>query len=150
MAVVKKLYEKEGGPNAETIVDLCWDYLDKNSHFDALKVSKRLNCVLLKDTIIEDKVKKPKPSLKKASVFRYLVIFRTTLQLVPATGCTAAALELMVKIKWPSGARMTRLLSPRVPRRKYWNLSVISWSATFRIDSSRPWLIKKKGNIPSL
>lgn len=65
MAAVKKLYEKEGGPNAEAIVNLYWDYLDKNGHFDAMKVSKRLNGVFLKDTVIEDKVKKTKTEFKK-------------------------------------------------------------------------------------
>lgn len=65
MAAVKKLYEKEGGPNAEPIVNLYWDYLDKNGHFDALKVSKRLNGVFLKDTVVEDKVKNTKTEFKK-------------------------------------------------------------------------------------
>ena len=65
MAAVKKLYEKEGGPNAEPIVNLYWDYLDSKGHFDSLKVSKRLNGVFLKDTVIEDKVKKTKTEYKK-------------------------------------------------------------------------------------
>ena len=64
-AAVKKLYQKEGGPNAAAITNLYWDYLDSNGHFDALKVSKRLNGVFLKDTIIEDKVKKTTTLYKK-------------------------------------------------------------------------------------
>jgi formate dehydrogenase major subunit len=65
MAAVKKLYQKEGGPNATAITSLYWDYLDGNGHFDALKVSKRLNGVFLKDTVIEDKVKKTTTLYKK-------------------------------------------------------------------------------------
>jgi formate dehydrogenase major subunit len=64
-AAVKKLYEKEGGPNAAAITSLYWDYLDGKGHFDALKVSKRLNGVFLKDTVIEDKVKKTTTLYKK-------------------------------------------------------------------------------------
>jgi len=64
-AAVKKLYQKEGGPNAAAITSLYWDYLDSNGHFDALKVSKRLNGVFLKDTVIEDKVKKTTTLYKK-------------------------------------------------------------------------------------
>jgi len=64
-AAVKKLYQKEGGPNAAAITSLYWDYLDGNGHFDALKVSKRLNGVFLKDTVIEDKVKKTTTLYKK-------------------------------------------------------------------------------------
>jgi formate dehydrogenase major subunit len=43
MAAIKKLYEKEGGPNAEPIVNLEWDYLDGNGHMDVLKVSHHIN-----------------------------------------------------------------------------------------------------------
>jgi formate dehydrogenase major subunit len=64
-AAVKKLYQKEGGPNAAAITSLYWDYLDSKGHFDALKVSKRLNGVFLKDTVIEDKVKKTTTLYKK-------------------------------------------------------------------------------------
>jgi formate dehydrogenase major subunit len=65
LAAVKKLYAREGGPNAEAILNLKWDYLDSKGHFDALKVSKQLNGRFLKDTVIEDKVKKTSTLFKK-------------------------------------------------------------------------------------
>ena len=68
MAEVKKLYEKEGGPNAEAIVNLKWDYLDGKGHFDVMKVAKRINGVFLEDTVIEDKAKKTKTEFKKGQL----------------------------------------------------------------------------------
>ncbi len=68
MAAVKKLYEKEGGPNAEAIVNLKWDYLDNKGHFDVMKVAKRINGVFLEDTVIEDKAKKTKTEFKKGQL----------------------------------------------------------------------------------
>ena len=68
MAAVKKLYEKEGGPNAEAIVNLKWDYLDGKGHFDVMKVAKRINGVFLEDTVIEDKAKKTKTEFKKGQL----------------------------------------------------------------------------------
>ena len=65
MKAVKELYVKEGGPHAEPIVNLYWDYLDGKGHFDALKVSKRMNGIFLKDTVIEDKAKGTKTEFKK-------------------------------------------------------------------------------------
>jgi formate dehydrogenase major subunit len=65
MAEVKRLYEKEGGPHAEPIVNLKWDYLDRNGKFDPLKTSKQLNGVFLKDTVIEDKARGTKTEFKK-------------------------------------------------------------------------------------
>ena len=68
VAAVKKLYEKEGGPNAEAIVNLKWDYLDSKGHFDVIKVAKRINGVFLEDTVIEDKAKKTKTEFKKGQL----------------------------------------------------------------------------------
>ena len=65
MAAVKALYAKEGGPNAEAILNLKWDYLDKNGKFDVLKVSKQINGHFLRDTVIEDKAKGTKTEFKK-------------------------------------------------------------------------------------
>jgi formate dehydrogenase major subunit len=65
LAEIKKLYEKEGGPNAEAILNFKWDYLDRNGHFDALKVAKQMNGYFLKDTVIEDKAKGTKTEFKK-------------------------------------------------------------------------------------
>ncbi|PKN11111.1 MAG: formate dehydrogenase-N subunit alpha [Deltaproteobacteria bacterium HGW-Deltaproteobacteria-5] len=68
MAAVKKLYEKEGGPNAEAIVNLKWDYLDGKGHMDVLEVAKRINGVFLEDTVIEDKAKGTKTEFKKGQL----------------------------------------------------------------------------------
>lgn len=68
MAAVKKLYEKEGGPNAEAITNLKWDYLDGKGHFDVMKVAKRINGVFLEDTVIEDKAKGTKTEYKKGQL----------------------------------------------------------------------------------
>jgi len=68
MAAVKKLYEKEGGPNAEAIVNLKWDYLDKQGHYDVIKVAKQINGVFLEDTVIEDKAKGTKTEFKKGQL----------------------------------------------------------------------------------
>ncbi len=65
MKAVKELYVKEGGPNAEPIVNLYWDYLDGKGHFDALKVAKRMNGIFLKDTVVEDKFKGTTTEFKK-------------------------------------------------------------------------------------
>jgi len=55
MAAIKKLYEKEGGPNAKAIVNLKWDYLDSKGRMDVLKISKQINGHFLKDTVVNDK-----------------------------------------------------------------------------------------------
>jgi len=68
MAEIKKLYEKEGGPNAQAIVNLKWDYLDKQGHMDSVKVSKQINGFFLEDTVIEDKAKKTSTLFKKGQL----------------------------------------------------------------------------------
>jgi formate dehydrogenase major subunit len=68
LAAIKKLYEKEGGPNAEAIVNFKWDYLDGKGHMDVMKVAKRINGVFLEDTVIEDKAKKTKTEFKKGQM----------------------------------------------------------------------------------
>jgi len=68
MDAIKKLYAKEGGPNAEAILNLKWDYTDKNGKYDALKVSKQINGYFLRDTVIEDKAKKTKTEFKKGQL----------------------------------------------------------------------------------
>jgi formate dehydrogenase major subunit len=68
MAAIKKLYEKEGGPNAEAIVNLKWDYLDGKGRIDVIKVAKRINGVFLEDTVIEDKAKGTKTEFKKGDL----------------------------------------------------------------------------------
>jgi formate dehydrogenase major subunit len=68
LAEIQKLYKKEGGPNAEAIVNFKWDYLDRNGRFDALKVSKHLNGYFLQDTVIEDKAKGTKTEFKKGQL----------------------------------------------------------------------------------
>jgi len=68
LAEVKKLYEKEGGPNAEALVNLKWDYLDKQGHFDVIKVAHRINGVFLEDTVIEDKAKGTQTVFKKGQL----------------------------------------------------------------------------------
>ena len=65
LAEVKKLYEKEGGPNAEAIVNLKWDYLDGKGHMDVLKVAQQINGRFTRDTVIEDKAKNSKTEFKK-------------------------------------------------------------------------------------
>ena len=68
MAAVKKLYQKEGGPNAEPIVNLKWDYLNSKGHMDVMKVAKRINGVFLEDTVIEDKAKGTTTLYKKGQL----------------------------------------------------------------------------------
>ena len=68
MKAVKELYEKEGGPNAEAIVNLKWDYLDDKGRFDVIKVAQRINGVFLEDTVIEDKAKGTKTVFKKGQL----------------------------------------------------------------------------------
>jgi len=68
LEAVKKLYEKEGGPNAEAIVNLKWDYLDKKGHMDVLKVAQQINGRFTKDTVIADKAKKTKTEFKKGQL----------------------------------------------------------------------------------
>jgi formate dehydrogenase major subunit len=55
MAAIKKLYEKEGGPNAKAIVNLKWDYLDSKGRMNVLKISKQINGHFLKDTVVDEK-----------------------------------------------------------------------------------------------
>ena len=68
LAEVKKLYEKEGGPNAEAIVNLKWDYLDGKGHMDVLKVAQQINGRFTRDTVIEDKAKNSKTEFKKGQL----------------------------------------------------------------------------------
>ncbi len=68
LAAIKKLYEKEGGPNAEAIVNFKWDYLDGKGRMDVMKVAKRINGVFLEDTVIEDKAKGTKTEFKKGQL----------------------------------------------------------------------------------
>ena len=68
MAAIRALYAKEGGPNAEAILNLKWDYTDKNGRYDALKVSKQINGYFLRDTVIEDKAKNTKTEFKKGQL----------------------------------------------------------------------------------
>lgn len=68
LAAVKKLYEKEGGPNAEAIVNFKWDYLDSKGRMDVMKVSKQINGVFLEDTVIEDKAEGTKTEYKKGQL----------------------------------------------------------------------------------
>ena len=68
MAAIKELYAKEGGPNAEAILNLKWDYTDGKGRYDALKVSKQINGYFLRDTVIEDKDKKTKTEFKKGQL----------------------------------------------------------------------------------
>jgi formate dehydrogenase major subunit len=68
LAAIKKLYEKEGGPNAEAIVNFKWDYLDGKGRMDVMKVAKQINGVFLEDTVIEDKAKGTKTEYKKGQL----------------------------------------------------------------------------------
>ncbi len=68
MAAIKALYAKEGGPNAEAILNLKWDYTDSKGRYDALKVSKQINGYFLRDTVIEDKAKNTKTEFKKGQL----------------------------------------------------------------------------------
>ncbi len=43
MDAVKALYAKEGGPNAESILNLKWDYKDRQGNMDVLKVARQIN-----------------------------------------------------------------------------------------------------------
>jgi formate dehydrogenase major subunit len=53
MAEIKKLYASEGGPNAEAILNLKWDYTDQGGRYDALKIARQINGYFLQDTVIE-------------------------------------------------------------------------------------------------
>jgi len=88
MAAVKELYAKEGGPNAEAILNLKWDYTDKNGKMDVLKVSKQINGHFLKDTVIEDKDKKTKTEFKKGQLV-------PTFGMLQADGSTACGNWIM-------------------------------------------------------
>jgi formate dehydrogenase major subunit len=68
MAEVKKLYAREGGPNAAAITSLKWDYFDGKGHMDVLKISHQINGYFLKDTLIEDKIKKTTTLFKKGQL----------------------------------------------------------------------------------
>ncbi len=68
MAEIKKLYAKEGGPNAEPILNLKWDYTDRSGRFEPLKVSHQINGFFLRDTVIEDKEKGTKTEFKKGQL----------------------------------------------------------------------------------
>jgi len=65
MDAVKALYAKEGGPNAESIINLKWDYKNGYGMFDALKVAKQVNGYFLADTTYEDKITGQKKDFKK-------------------------------------------------------------------------------------
>ncbi len=43
MDAIKTLYAKEGGPNAESILNLKWDYKDREGNMDVLKVARQIN-----------------------------------------------------------------------------------------------------------
>jgi len=62
MAEVKKLYEKEGGPGAEAIVNLKWDYLDRKGRMDVLKVAQQINGHFTQDLVVDGK------TIKKGSL----------------------------------------------------------------------------------
>jgi len=68
LSEIKKLYEKEGGPNAEAIVNLKWDYLDGRGHMNVVKVAQQINGRFTKDTVIEDTAKKTKTVFKKGQL----------------------------------------------------------------------------------
>ncbi|MDX9820325.1 MAG: molybdopterin dinucleotide binding domain-containing protein, partial [Syntrophales bacterium] len=68
MAEIKKLYAKEGGPNAEAILNFKWDYTDAGGRFDALKVAKQINGHFQKDTVIEDKAKNTRTLYRKGQL----------------------------------------------------------------------------------
>ncbi len=68
MAAVRALYAKEGGVHPEPILNLKWDYTDKNGKMDSLKVSKQINGYFLKDTVIEDKAAGTKTEFKKGQL----------------------------------------------------------------------------------
>jgi len=68
MQAVKDLYAKEGGVHPEPILNLYWNYLDKDGHFSATKTAQRINGVFLEDTIIEDKAKGTKIEFKKGQL----------------------------------------------------------------------------------
>jgi len=55
MDAIKALYAKEGGPNAESILNLKWDYKDRDGNMDALKVAKQINGHWTADVEIDDK-----------------------------------------------------------------------------------------------
>ncbi|OPY10364.1 MAG: Formate dehydrogenase subunit alpha precursor [Syntrophus sp. PtaU1.Bin005] len=58
---VKGLYEKEGGPNADAITKLSWNYgpktFDGHFHFDPHAVAKEINGVFLEDKTVENPTK---------------------------------------------------------------------------------------------
>jgi formate dehydrogenase major subunit len=59
---IKKLYQKDGGPNKEAITKLTWDYGTKISgghfHFDPITVAKEINGYFLQDKKVENPTKK--------------------------------------------------------------------------------------------
>jgi len=55
MAAIKELYAREGGAYPDPVLNLKWDYIDKNGKYDALKVAKQINGHFLRDTTIGDK-----------------------------------------------------------------------------------------------
>jgi len=55
MDAIKALYAKEGGPNAESILNLKWDYKDRGGNIDVLKVSKQINGHWTADVEIDEK-----------------------------------------------------------------------------------------------
>ncbi len=58
MAEVKVLYRQEGGACPEPIVNVKWDYADKNGMFDPLKVAKAINGSFLEDVTIANQTYK--------------------------------------------------------------------------------------------
>jgi len=68
MQAVKDLYAREGGVQPEPILNLYWDYLDKDGHFSATKTAQRINGVFLEDTVIEDKTKGTQTLYKKGQL----------------------------------------------------------------------------------
>lgn len=68
MDTIKALYAKEGGPNAESILNLKWDYKDGKGNFDALKVAKQINGYWLADSTYEDKLTGATKDFKKGEL----------------------------------------------------------------------------------
>ncbi len=52
---IKALYAKEGGPNAESVLNLKWDYKNRDGSMNVEKVSKQINGHFTVDVEIDDK-----------------------------------------------------------------------------------------------
>jgi formate dehydrogenase major subunit len=59
MDALKALYAREGGPNAESILNLRWDYKDSKGTMDVLKIARQINGHWEADTeVVDSGVKK--------------------------------------------------------------------------------------------